>query len=162
MADLPGRVAPQRVAERVGRVAIGEHDEPGGQEAEIGESRHLSVLLRTKMEQLLPRYRSCYWLHLKYSRPAPPDGLVCRCHFGLTGARRPAPDPPTTQSRPNWLVFDRGPPGRAWIVGSRVTRSERLVPERKVPRSRPTEAGDLLERTGLDQRRTLIGLHRCT
>lgn len=37
-----------------------------------------------------------------------------------------------------------------------------MVPERKVPRPRPTDAGDLLERTGLDQRRTLVGSHHCT
>jgi hypothetical protein len=45
-------VAPQRVAERAGRVAVGERDEPARQEAEIGESRHLTFSLSTKVEQL--------------------------------------------------------------------------------------------------------------
>src|SRR4029077_7281841 len=52
VADLPGRVAPQRIAGRAHRVAVSEHGEPGGQDAEIGQSRHLSVLLSAKVEQL--------------------------------------------------------------------------------------------------------------
>jgi hypothetical protein len=52
VADLPARVAPQRVAERADRAAVGERDEPRRQKAEIGESRHLSILLSTKVEQL--------------------------------------------------------------------------------------------------------------
>jgi hypothetical protein len=59
-------------------------------------------------------------------------------------------------------MFDRGQPGRDRTLRPRVARSERLVPERNVPRPRPTEAGDLLERTSLGERRTLIGSHRCT
>jgi hypothetical protein len=59
-------------------------------------------------------------------------------------------------------MFDRGQPGQDWAVGPRVACSEQLVPECIVPRPRPAEAGELLERTGLGQRRALVGSHRCT
>jgi len=59
------------------------------------------------------------------------------------------------------LIFDRG--SRAGTGRSaREPRSEQLVPDQSVPRPMATEASELLERTGLDQRRTLIGLQRCT
>src|SRR5690349_14681783 len=118
-------MGPQRVAERPGRLAIGEREEPEGQCAQIGESSHLNVLLSIKVEQVISSAvdRASATLKVLTARAAPWARLSLP--FQCKGVRRRALDPPTAQSWPHRPMFDRGLPGRGWAV--RTYRALRAI-----------------------------------